>query len=531
MRRVALAAVLLIIAAGLPAQTFDDALATYERGDLSAAAKAFRNLADQGDAKAQFWLGYLYDMGEGVAEDKAEAVRWYRKAAEQGYAQAQCDLGVMYEFGEGVAEDKVEAVRWYRKAADQGYAKAQFLLGLLYAKGEGVPQDKAEAARWYRKAADQGNADAKLALDRLSSPGGGEPRASGGQVATSKPAAEWEEVSADNKSIWYVNRKSVRVDRNLRYFWVKTQFATPEYKSYAEGYVSTSLDYWTCDCSSGTMAVVQSIGRDAYEKTLFNNSFSNHLDFQATPPGSIGEVLQRIVCAIGTPREEASRAEGGQKETEEASTVGSGFVVSAAGGILTNAHVVSACEVIRVTTGAGEQHTALLAAADPQSDLALLWSRGRFPSVAAFRLARPLRLGEEIVALGYPLHGLLASGVNVSTGTVSALAGIANDSTKVQISAPVQPGNSGGPVLDLRGAVVGIVVSKLDAIKMAKAIGDIPQNVNFAIKADVARLFLEAQGVSLQSAQAGTQRSKADVAATGREFTVLVECLKGQDAK
>ena len=314
MRRIALAALFLILGATLPAQTFDDALAAYKRGEFSVAAKTFRRLAEQGDAKAQYWLGYIYDMGEGVAEDKAEAVRWYRKAADQGFARAQCNLGDMYDSGEGVAENKAEAMRWYRKAADQGYAKAQFLLGLLYAKGEGVPQDKAEAARWYRKAADQGNADAKLALDRLSSPGGGEPRASGGQVATSKPAAEWEEVSADNKSTLYVNRKSVRVDRNLRYFWVKTQFATPEYKSYAEGYVSTSLDYWACDCSSGTMAVVQSIGRDAYEKTLFNNSFSNHLDFQATPPGSIGEVLQRIVCAIGTPREEASRAEGGRKK-------------------------------------------------------------------------------------------------------------------------------------------------------------------------------------------------------------------------
>lgn len=184
-----------------------------------------------------------------------------------------------------------------------------------------------------------------------------------------------------------------------------------------------------------------------------------------------------------------------------------------------------------MTTGAGEQRTASLAVADPQSDLALLWSKGRFSSVASFRVGRPVRVGEEIVALGFPLHGLLASGVNVSTGTVSALAGLANNSTQLQISAPVQPGNSGGPLLDLNGAVVGIVVSKLDAIKMAKAIGDIPQNVNFAIKADVARLFLEAQGVSVQSAQTGPPRKKEDVAAAGREFTVLVECLKGQDAK
>jgi S1-C subfamily serine protease len=251
-----------------------------------------------------------------------------------------------------------------------------------------------------------------------------------------------------------------------------------------------------------------------------------------TPELGLGqEKLLNTVCSLNVRRGGTPHTEGNGEGTDETSTVGSGFVVSAAGMVLTNAHVVSGCEAIRVTTARGERRTASLAAADPQSDLALLSSSGGFSSVAAFRAGRPLRLAEEIVALGYPLHGLLASGVNVSTGTVSALAGIANDSAKVQISAPVQPGNSGGPVLDLSGALVGIVVAKLDAIKMAKAIGDIPQNVNFAIKADVARLFLEAQGVSLQSAPAGPPRKKEDVAAMGREFTVLVECLKGEDAK
>jgi len=109
-------AVALLAAVTLPAQTFDDALAAYKRGEIGVAVKAFSRLAEQGHAKAQYFLGFLYAEGEGVPQDKAEAARWYRKAAEQGYAEAQFNLGVMYENGEGVPEDK---------AAEQGDTDAQ----------------------------------------------------------------------------------------------------------------------------------------------------------------------------------------------------------------------------------------------------------------------------------------------------------------------------------------------------------------------------------------------------------------------
>src|SRR5439155_21695916 len=98
---------------------------------------------------------------------------------------------------------------------------------------------------------------------------------------------------------------------------------------------------------------------------------------------------------------------------------------------------------------------------------------------------RAVRQGDGIVAVGFPLRGLLASGPNVTTGTISALAGLGDDSRYLQITAPVQPGSSGGPLLDQSGNVVGVVVGKLDALRVAQAIGDIPQNVNFAINAAV----------------------------------------------
>ena len=137
-----------------------------------------------------------------------------------------------------------------------------------------------------------------------------------------------------------------------------------------------------------------------------------------------------------------------------------------------------------------------------------------------------------MVAVGFPLPGLLASEANVTTGTVSALAGIGNDTRFLQMTVPVQPGNSGGPLLDLEGRVVGVVVGKLDALEVASVTGDIPQNVNFAIKASVVRSFLDASGVAvahhdlLAEPAYPIKLSPAAVAADAKAFTVLVECWK-----
>ena len=104
-----------------------------------------KRLAERGLAFAQVNLGLMYDNGDGVPENDAEAVRWYRLAAEQGYASGQYNLGLMYDLGEGVPEDDAEAVRWYRLAAEQGNASAQFNLGNIYFNGTGVPENEAEA--------------------------------------------------------------------------------------------------------------------------------------------------------------------------------------------------------------------------------------------------------------------------------------------------------------------------------------------------------------------------------------------------
>ncbi len=152
-----LALVLLVVALASTPQAvagpLEDGVSALRRDDYATALRLLRPLAEQGDARAQFHLGALYNFGGGVPQDYVQAASWYRKAAEQGDAWAQINLGVKYEIGQGVPQNYAQAVSWYRKAAEQGDAGAQNNLGGMYFKGQGVPQDFVQAHMWFNLAA------------------------------------------------------------------------------------------------------------------------------------------------------------------------------------------------------------------------------------------------------------------------------------------------------------------------------------------------------------------------------------------
>jgi S1-C subfamily serine protease len=210
-----------------------------------------------------------------------------------------------------------------------------------------------------------------------------------------------------------------------------------------------------------------------------------------------------------------------------AASSGTGFVVGT-GRVLTNHHVAQGCAEVRVRTAGGRELTATLAATDPQRDLALLTVQGGDPGPPlAFRSGPELRRGEGVVTYGFPLAGLLSSGPTLTTGEVSALSGLRDNPRQFQISAPVQPGNSGGPLLDGSGNVVGVVVSKLNAQRVARATGDIPQNVNFAVKGAEAVDFLRRNGVQPRLAHsAGPPRGAAEVGEVAHPSTVFLRCMR-----
>ncbi len=209
--------------------------------------------------------------------------------------------------------------------------------------------------------------------------------------------------------------------------------------------------------------------------------------------------------------------------TERLLSTGTGFVV-APGRALTNAHVIADCRTVRVRTAGGDELTARVIASDRDRDLALIEVPENAGPALAFRRDMNIRRGEGVVTYGFPLSGLLSSGPTLTTGEISALAGLADNPTHYQMSAPVQPGNSGGPVLDMGGNVVGVVVSKLNAGRIAARTGDIPQNVNFAVKGTEALEFLRTNRVTPRLDQA-TPRGAAEVGEIAHPSTLFMRCL------
>ena len=175
---------------GMTATTLDieKGLAAAKRGDYAAALRELRPLADQGNARAQYFLGVLYFEGNGVTQDVAKAAEWFRKAAEQGDVNAQPSLGAMYARGLGVPQDDTKAVKWYRKAAEQGFAESQVNLGLAYYNGQGVPQDHGKAYMWFSLAAENGDREGAKGRDLLAK------SMTSDQIATAQNLArEWQE--------------------------------------------------------------------------------------------------------------------------------------------------------------------------------------------------------------------------------------------------------------------------------------------------------------------------------------------------
>ena len=196
MRRMLLAVGILLITS-LPVEAdFDAGLAAYKRGDYATALRELRPLAEQGDASAQRYVGYMYDNGQGVPQNDAEAVKWYRKAAEQGNAHAQHNLGYMYSHGKGVPQDYAEAAKWFRKAAEQGNATAHDKLEAMYAFGRGVPQNDVEAVKWFRRDAELGVAAAQFRLALMYDKGQGVPQNDAEAVKWYRKAAEQPDVDA-----------------------------------------------------------------------------------------------------------------------------------------------------------------------------------------------------------------------------------------------------------------------------------------------------------------------------------------------
>ena len=348
--------------------------------------------------------------------------------------------------------------------------------------------------RWYQLAAEQGYASAQLDLGVMYGNGRGVPEDDREAVRWYQLAAEQGYASAQfHLGVAYYIGEGVPQDYVQAHKWFNIAASSAEADDRERP--AASRDRVAARMTPRQIAEAQRLAREW------------------RPGPSAAEPSPR-------PGAFGRRADGGRPPAGRGGvSTGSGFFVSSEGHVLTNAHVVRDCAAVHAPPGVAVR----VVARDDASDLALL---GGPPSAAVvpFRAGRGIRPGDEVVVVGYPLRGMLASEANVTRGNVSALAGPGDDRRLFQMTAPVQPGSSGGPVLDLAGRVVGVTVARLDALTVARATGAIPQNVNFAVGAGTARAFLDAEGVPYETAPSDASIGADLVAAAARRFTVSVEC-------
>jgi serine protease Do len=231
------------------------------------------------------------------------------------------------------------------------------------------------------------------------------------------------------------------------------------------------------------------------------------------------------------------------KPIRKSSSSGSGFFISKLGHVITNQHVVNKCKSVTVGDNANKQVTATIIETDRRNDLALLRiSKMTMASAGTKSLINKLsgavvplatqgllrseevELGEGVLVAGFPFGEIFSNSIKVTKGIVSANRGVGDDTGQFQIDAAVQPGNSGGPIYDNRGNIVGVVVSQLNKLKVAKAIGALPENVNFGIKASTVRQFLNASGLPTKWSNRSKAMSTKDLATMAKNQTVMVVC-------
>jgi S1-C subfamily serine protease len=258
----------------------------------------------------------------------------------------------------------------------------------------------------------------------------------------------------------------------------------------------------------------------------------------------LNKLKKRIVQAKPAPPVRQATPQPPAKQTPQSGS-GSGFFVSKMGHVITNAHVVQNCNKVTIGDNANKQVPAEIINTDRSNDLALLkLSTLEMASAESKSLIQKLgivvvplatngllrsedvKLGEKVLVAGYPFGDVFSNTIKVTSGIVSATRGAGDDSGQFQLDAAVQPGNSGGPIYDSGGNIVGVVVSQLDKRMMEKAIGSMPENVNFGIKASTVRQFLISSGLPSKKSERTEEKSTEQLAEIAQNQALMVMCLQ-----
>jgi len=201
---------------------------------------------------------------------------------------------------------------------------------------------------------------------------------------------------------------------------------------------------------------------------------------------------------------------------------GSGFLVDTKGHVVTNVHVVDECSLITV----GKRIPANLEKADRTNDVAIL-KINNTENIAPLSIAKKdVELGEEVFVAGFPIN-MLIENLNFTSGSISSEVGFGQNINQFQFTAPIQPGNSGGPILNSYGGVVGIAVASASTKELEELVGSNIQNINFGIKASTFKSLLDQTDVTFKEGNANWFSSQKNVASAAKTGTVLIQCWEG----
>lgn len=207
-------------------------------------------------------------------------------------------------------------------------------------------------------------------------------------------------------------------------------------------------------------------------------------------------------------------------------SVGTGFFVTGEGHLVTNNHVIEECAVLTVEATNGESGRADLLAADPRSDLAVVKTTLPPPAAAAFRAPAPLAPGARADLVGYPTQGVAPITPFFTKGEVLDLPGRRTDPARFMIRGDVRGGNSGGPVLDQAGAVIGVIFAETNTPKIYKETGQVVKDVGFAVRNAVVLDFLGRYGVAWRSEAGGVSLTREEVFESAKRFVARVGCWR-----
>jgi TPR repeat protein/S1-C subfamily serine protease len=441
-----------------------------------------------GNNRATYLLGTMYLNGNLVARDEAKGAELIRQAADKGEAAAQNTIGAWLANGsQGYPKDDINALAWFKLAVEQKNASAMWWVGSFTETGRaGIAQDNLVALDWYKKAGELGNAISMTSAGRMYALGRGVSADGGEALRWLRRAAAVNNYDAFGwiASVYEFGRGGIAKNPTLAYAW----------------YAAIPANALPGTLKSSTE------GKERLAKTL-SSSELQEAEKQAKTVAAANTV--NIITGQITGKSAASTA-------PRTGIYGSGVVVSDTE-IVTNEHVINNCARVRIQPLG---MSVKVVAKDARNDLALL----RVDSVglppARLRAGRNIRLGDDIVAIGYPLKGVLSSGAVVTTGIVNAMSGLNDDTSAFQISATVQPGSSGGPIFDRSGNLVGIVRARLLSNTQVNA-----QNVNFGINLATVTNFLDSHSVNYLTAQITSKPAEtADLVERARKSTVQVEC-------